>query len=236
VNAMNAPDNRQIVEHQKRLWERKLQDHGDLPQAVGSESLAHKNLRYRLLSDVFMGDAGFSLLDVGAGVGDYFGYIQRECSGQRIAYHATEITPEFCRAAKERYPGISIRASNILEEDIGSYDYVVMSGIFHQRGEVPLNDWCSFMASMLGRAFEICRKGIGFNVLSHHVEFRREDNYYVDLAELQEWIVRKLSRFYTLNQAYPLFEATMAVYKPAAVRAVFPQEEFARYIKPQERP
>lgn len=215
---------------QKELWEHKLEQYKGLPQAVGSESIEHKDLRYRQISDIFFGDTNFSLLDVGAGVGDYFGYLSRIFPEKKITYQGSEIVPEFCNLAREKYPEISINTMNILEDDIESYDYVIMSGIFHQRGETTLVEWRHCMRDMLIKAFQICKKGIAFNVLSNYAEYEREGNFYADLHELQDFIVRSLSRFYTLNHAYPLFEATIFVYQPRVIRERYPSNLFTKYM------
>ena len=225
------PDTWGIATRQRHLWEQKLKEYGDLPQAVGSESFEHKELRYRHISRVFDGDTGFSLLDVGAGVGDYFGYLNRVFPEKNIMYRGLEITSVFCQRAREKYPGITIDTANILEDNVEPHDYVVMCGIFHQRGEVSLDEWQQFMERMLIRGFQICRKGMSFNVLSHHAEYLRDGNFYVDLNELQDLIVEKLSRFYTLDHALPLFEATIRVCRPVTVLSKYPQKEFSRYIK-----
>lgn len=228
---MNEYVNKCIVEKQKQLWEQKLENHGNLLQSVGSESIEHKQLRYQYISHVFYGDASFSLLDVGAGVGDYFEYLSRVFPEKNIIYRGTEITPEFCRIAREKYPDISIDTVNILDHEVGPHDYVVLSGIFHQRGEVPIDEWRQYMVHMLIRAFQICTKGIAFNVLSNHAEYEREGNFYVNLTELQDFVVRRLSRFYTLNHAYPLFEGTICCYKLDAVLSLYPQRTFRKYMK-----
>jgi len=228
---MNQNIIKHIVRQQKQLWKKNLDKYGLQPEAVGSESVAHKELRYQQISQVFNEDANFSLLDVGAGVGDYFGYLSRHFSEKKIRYRGAEITPEFCGIAREKYPDIAIDTVNILEDEIDHHDYVVLSGIFHQKGNATRDEWKKYMEKMIIRAFQICSKGIAFNVLSHHAEFQREGNFHVNLNNLQDFIVDHLSRFYTLNHAYPLFEATITIYKTSTVLSRYKQKEFKKYIK-----
>lgn len=222
--------NKRIIDGQRQLWEQKLERHGNIPQAVGSESIEHKQLRYRHISNVFYGDTNFSLLDVGAGVGDYFGYLSHVFPEKHITYQGAEITPEFCRLAREKHSDISIDVINILDDEVNPHDYVVLSGIFHQRGEISIDEWHQYMEQMLIRAFQISTKGIAFNVLSHHAEYERVENFYVNLTDLQDFVVRRLSRFYILDHAYPLFEATLSIYQPNFIRTRHPSNVFAKYM------
>lgn len=228
---MKPLDNAKIMSEQQRLWIQKLSRYGNCPQAVGSESIEHKQLRYRQLSRIFDNESEFSILDVGAGVGDYFGFLNQFFSEKQITYQGLEITNEFCKIAEEKYSDISIDTRNILIDEVELYDYVVLSGIFHQRGEVSINDWNEFMKNILLKAFQISNKGIAFNVLSNYVDYQKDGNFYVNLTELQDFIVSKLSRFYSINHAYPLFEATVFCYKPKEILKLYPQVTFKKYVK-----
>lgn len=228
---MKESDGQDVVQAQRRLWEEKLRDHDDLTQAVGSESMEHKNLRYALVSKVFEDERDFSLLDVGAGVGDYYGFLKQAHPDRNIRYFGLDIVPEFRLLAERRYPGIQMSGADVLSDDIGRYDYVVMSGLFHQRGDCTETEWTRFMHQMLERAFAISNEGVVFNVISHHAEFRREGNFYVNVGQIVDWLASTLSRFYWVSHASPLFEATVAVYKADVVRGKYPSDTFARYIK-----
>jgi len=227
---MNDLSREDLVVTQRHMWEEKLARHGATTQALGSESLSHKQLRYQMISQLFNEESDFSLLDVGAGVGDYYGYLQTKFKHLGIRYRGVDITPEFCELARSKYPGIEIGSENILSEDVGTFDYVTLSGLFHQRGTASIAYWTSFMVEMLSHAFRIANKGIAFNVLTNLAEFKREDNYYVDIFELQKSMARELSRFYRVACDGPLFEATMYIYKPDAILKRFPDPVFQRYV------
>jgi hypothetical protein len=220
-----------IVHAQRRLWEKKLRGHDNLIQAVGSESTEHKELRYTLVSKVFEENKTFSLLDVGAGVGDYYGFLKQSYPDRKISYLGIDLVQEFRQLAEQRYPGIKMSGSDVLSEDVGRHDYVVMSGLFHQRGDCTEVEWSNFMHRMLEKAFAISNEGIVFNMISHHAEFRREGNFYVNVGKIVDWVTSKLSRFYWVCHASPLYEATIAVYKSDVIRRSYPSTIFARYIK-----
>lgn len=221
-----------IVGKQQEHWRQVAQRNAGTVGAVGSESLAHKHLRYAKVSQVFGDEQRFSLHDVGPGVCDYYAYLTQQYPQRAIDYSASEITPEFCSAAAERFPDITVLNRDVLElADVSEqYDFVVLSGVFHQRGDVGHSEWISYMESLVARAFELARMGVAFNVLSPYADFYNPGNYYASLFEVQTFIVRRLSRFFTMDHAYPLFEATFCVYKESYVRTRFPQQGFAKYF------
>mgnify|MGYP006437329009 CR=1 FL=1 len=226
--------NRKKIENQqKAYWQTKLEEDKDLTYAVGSESIAHKNLRYQQISKLFGNDVNFSLLDVGAGVADYYSYLKQYFPDRKINYSALEITEEFSQIARNKYPEIKIQSSSILdsEDSIEVNDYVVLSGIFHQLGEASISEWETYLEEMIVKSFALCKKGMAFNVLSNFVDYKKSGNYYCDLVDLQQFIVSKLSRFFTVNHAYPLFEATFYVYKREFIADHYPQIEFQKYLK-----
>lgn len=224
-------NNKTIEEQQRKLWKNKISIYDNSIKAIGSESMAHKNLHYKKISELFKDDSSFSLLDVGAGFGDYFDYLVLHHSEQNFSYHGLEIIEDFCKIAREKYPLININTDNILTRDIDHYDYVILSGIFHQRGDVSLTEWNKFLEQILIKSFTICRKGISFNILCDFVDYKIDGNYYVDLDELIKFIIVNISRYINVDISTPLFEATLQIYNPTYILNKYPQKEFSKYIK-----
>ncbi|MCG5541985.1 MULTISPECIES: hypothetical protein, partial [unclassified Halorhodospira] len=137
-------------------------------------------------------------------------------------YSGSEITPDFARLARERHPHIDYQTRNITDKNtIGTseiYNYVILSGVFHQPGDVPLRRWAQYMKELLLASWDLADRGIAFNVLNHHADFYRPGNYYADLNELQIFVSKELSRFYFLDNLSPLFETTFLVYKPEHIK------------------
>jgi SAM-dependent methyltransferase len=220
-----------IQEDQKDYWKKKYNQHQLNLKSLGSETEAHKLLRYSKISQIFENQTEFSLLDVGCGFGDYYHYLKLFNPNLMINYKGVEITEEFVEIGKQKYPQINISNLNILTEHIDEYDFVILSGIFHQNGTTENNEWTEFMYNLISKAFEISTKGIAFNVLSDFVEFKRDGNFYPDAFELQKFIRDKLSRFTIVDSNYPLFESTYFVYKKDFIKNNYPQEELSKYLK-----
>lgn len=132
-----------ISADQQRHWSRKAETLAGTPQAVGSESSSHKELRYRVITDTIATVGGHSILDVGAGVGDLFGYLSVQFPEADIQYTGVELTEALCQQGQKKFPGIDLRLTDIAKADLPpkSFDYVVMSGLFHQHGSIPKNRW-----------------------------------------------------------------------------------------------
>ena len=222
-----------ISADQRRHWSRKAEEHADTPQAVGSETSLHKELRYRMIIDTIATLGGHSILDVGAGVGDFFGYLSTQCPEADIHYTGVELTEALCYQGQKKFPGIDIRLLDIAKADLPpeSFDYVVMSGLFHQHGSIPKDRWGGHMLSLLEKGFFLCRRGLIFNVLNRFAEFERPGNFHVDTIALQAEITERMGRYFEVRNAYPLFETTFGVFKEEHVRSQYPDPSFHRYLR-----
>jgi SAM-dependent methyltransferase len=118
-----------------------------------------------------------SLLDVGCGVGDFYGYLKRR--GFRGSYAGLDLISENCRAAAEKYGEELFLNRDVL--DLGGeekYDYVFASGIFF----LPADDWEEAVSRTLARMFALCRLGIAANFLSLHSPNQVPAAFYADPA------------------------------------------------------
>lgn len=222
-----------IAADQRLLWSRKAKAWAGTPQAVGSESSQHKELRYRLVVDTIANLDGISILDVGAGVGDFFGYLSVSYPGAAIDYTGVELTESLCEQGREKYAGIDLRLLDFGKETglpSMSFDYVVMSGLFHQHGQIPKERWSAHMLFLLERGFTLSRRGLVFNVLNRFAEFERPGNFHVDTIALQAEITERMGRYFEVRNAYPLFETTFGIFRREHVRSQHRDSSFDRYL------
>lgn len=222
----------EIVQSQRQHWRALAQQHAGTVQAVGSESMVHKHLRYAKLAELFAEEDHFSLHDVGPGVGDFYDWLRTSHPhAESISYSASEITPEYCEIARKRFPYINFQNRDILSEPVNeTYDYVILSGVFHQQGNVSHRQWVDYMQSLLQNAWNIASRGMAFNLISSYADFYKPGNYYANLSEVQLFVVRRLSRFFRLDCDYPLFEGTFFVYRPGYLRQIYKDQELLKYL------
>jgi hypothetical protein len=218
--------------NQERIFRELYEQHKGTPMAVSSESAAHKRLRFGRIADIMANDDGFTVHDVGMGVADMYPFLQERYPDKRFTYSGTEILKEYVDASRERFPDLAFHHRDIAEspgED--RYDYVVMSGVFHQRRESGIRQWEAFAQQIIRNSFAMCRKGVAFNFISPFVDFYQTQVYYANLPKLINFINDDLSRFFEVRHNYALFEFTVFVYREEHVHALHPEPEFRKYFK-----
>ncbi len=208
--------------------------HGDTPQGVSSESSAHKNLRYEILANPIFREieSKVSVHDVGMGVGTFLEYLKRNFSEDMFEYSGSEIVKEYVEYSRLKFPNIDIKLGDIVTNDFGNeYDWLILSGVFHQRLNVDDTSWLKYFSETIIAAFELSKKGIAFNVVSPFVDYKLPNIYYADLKQIMELITSRLTRFFTIQHAYPLYECTFHVYKSESIAREFNEIEFKKYFK-----
>lgn len=217
---------------QERVYKELYEQHKGTPMAVSSESLNHKRLRFGMVCDIFRDDDNISVHDVGMGVADMGDFLKGEFPDKSIQYSGTEILSEYVEEAKNRFPSSTFYQRDIAEKSFGDkYDYLLLSGVFHQRRESSIRDWENFSQAILRNSFEMCTKGISFNFISPFVDFYQTQVYYSNLPKLINFINDDLSRFFEIRHNYALFEFTVYVYKENYIKTCYPQPEFQKYFK-----
>lgn len=219
-------------EAQEKVFRSLYQRYQGSSMAVSSESWAHKTVRFSQMSRIFEGDNGFTIHDVGMGMADYYAYLRSACADLTIEYSGTEILQEYYDEASRRFPSCKFYLRDIAEQSFDDcYDYVVMSGVFHQRRDTRIRDWEVFAQDLIMNSFRMCNKAVGFNFISPFVDYYQTEVYYCNLPKLLNFINDNLSRFFVINHNYALFEFTVFVYKESYVKLNHPQSEFQKYFR-----
>ncbi len=217
---------------QEEYYRNLFRNHKGSSMAVSTESMEHKKLRYSKISKIFEDDNNFSLHDVGMGLADFKKFLLSQYPSKNIIYSGSDILPEYCEQAKITFPkdNFFLRdISEITSSDI--YDYVILSGVFHQKRNISIPTWENFLEKMISSAFSMCNKGIAFNVISPFVDFYQPEVYYCNLPKLLFFIDGSLSRFFSIHHDYALFEFTVFVYKNDFIEAKYPEVEFVKYFR-----
>ncbi len=216
------------INHYKKLFDK----YKGTPMAVSSESEAHKSLRFTKISQIFLNENKIQVHDVGMGLGDYYEYLKKTFPNKIIEYSGSEIVEEYFSETKTKFPESEFYLRDIAEKPgEEKYDYVILSGVFHQRRDSTIGEWENFAQNIIRNSFKMCNKGIAFNFISPFVDFYQTEVYYCNLPKLINFINDDLSRFFTLNHNYPLFEFTMFVYKEEYIKSLYKEKEFQKYFK-----
>lgn len=221
-----------VKEYQKDHFENLYEEHKGTPYAVASESEAHKELRYSVISNLLPKNEDFSIYEVGYGLGHFYEYLNDNFNINKINYAGSEIVEEYYEYCKRNYPdSAKFELRDIIKNPPSkNYDYIIMSGVFHQIAEASREEWKEYMYKIINKTFKYSQKAIAFNFLSEFVDYKKEGNFYCEIEDLIEFINNNLSRFFKLRHDYALFEGTVFVYQPDFVESKFSKEEFKKYF------
>ncbi|MFN6069020.1 MAG: class I SAM-dependent methyltransferase [Pseudanabaena sp.] len=158
------------------------------------------------------GKSNVSLLDVGCGYGALADIIKKQ--ELSIDYTGIEVVKEMLEVAKKNHPNHQFIHGDILEVEIGRYDYVVCNGILTQKLDTSILEMNQFAQRLIRKLFEICNCGVAFNLMTTFVNFQSDNLYYRNPAELMAWCMSELTPHIRVDCAYQLwYEYTVYLYK-----------------------
>jgi SAM-dependent methyltransferase len=201
----------EIIEH----YESCLRAHGDNHRGVDWPNADDARTRYRVMLELVRQPvtAPVRLLDLGCGASHLYEYLN-ETQRADVDYAGIDLSPEFIRLCRKKFPNRSYFCLDILDADVDvpKFDYVVMNGVFTEKRSLSFEEMWSYVQSMLTRAFELASVGMAFNVMSKHVDWERDDLFHLPLDLLAEFLTRSVSRHYVIRNDYGLYEYTVYVY------------------------
>jgi hypothetical protein len=221
-----------IIEHQLAAYRPNFLIYGNTPQGTFQNNTVTQYERFnQLLYPLLQFKAeAFSICDIGAGVCDLHQYLEN--NGVKHQYTGIEIVPEMVETAQKLYPQIEVLNIDFLSEDFHrKFDFVVLSGTFNLPNGVNKEEWESFVFSMIEKMFYSSKLGISFNALTSYSTFYDESLFYLEPEKVLSFIQKKLSRFCSINTAYPLFEVSYSIYTPECIKNHFRKDEFKKYLK-----
>lgn len=203
-------------DEQQRIIERyneRLTNLGETAQALGWRDGSQQHLRFRVLAEI-TDLSGCSIMDIGCGFGDLLDYVTA-AGATGVRYTGTDLNPALIDVARKRHAGASFHATTDLSQfGNDSQDYVFLSGLFNFK----IEDNTGFMHDTVRESFRIAKCGVAFNLLGSYVDFKEEHLFYHQEQEVFDF-AKGLTRFVTLRADYPLYEFTVYLHKPEAVKA-----------------
>jgi len=202
-----------IIEH----YENCLNKYGDTHLGVDWPNLKDAIKRYQIMLDIISynkDDDDISLLDFGCGTSHLYQYI-KDNNIANINYSGLDISPNYIKISKEKYPENKYYNLNILNDknQLPHFDYIICNGVFTEKRELSFDEMWSYFQEMMIVIFKKSDKGIAFNVMSKAVDWERWDLFHLPTDVLIDFITKKLSRNFIIRNDYGLFEYTVYVYK-----------------------
>ena len=182
-----------------------LQLHGPNWRGLGWQSRYNQEKRFAVLLEV--GPLShMRVLDIGCGVGDLYGYMQRK--GIRSEYTGVDILPEMVAHARKRYPDAHFRVGDALQGlGSGKFDYVLCSGAFN----VNFGSNQDAVQKILPELLACSSRGVAINFLSTRARERDSILYNYD-PEAMTAFCRKLTPHVRLVEGYLSNDFTLHLY------------------------
>lgn len=145
-----------------------LARHGHHPSTLYWSSREVQELRFKVLAEIGI-EAGDTLLDVGCGFGDMFGWWRQQ--GIDVDYTGLDLSPDLIAHGNTLYPEATLLTGELSDFDFPpqSFDWVVLSGALNE----ALYDEGAYARGVIGRMYELCRNGVAFNLLNRNARGMR---------------------------------------------------------------
>jgi hypothetical protein len=184
--------------------------YGDSPKGVDWENKGKADIRYSVMLDIVTFSkkqiAPERILDYGCGLGHLWEYIYEHSI--LLKYYGYDASSLFIQECKKKHP-----LNNWFDFNPPKCDYVIMNGVFTERwGMTEASAWNQMRIELL-KTWELCEKGVAFNMMSKNVDWEREDLFHISKDKLTRWVCNNLSRDFIIRNDYGLYEYTMYVYK-----------------------
>jgi len=125
-----------------------------------------QELRFQILLEIGI-PSGSSVLDVGCGFGDLYGYMKRQAI--ETNYTGIDLSAELLAKGAELYPGANFFCGDLFDfkPAAESFDYVLLSGALNE----VMDDNGEYAKRVITSMYQTCRKGLAFNLLNANEEW-----------------------------------------------------------------
>src|SRR6185369_5832390 len=93
------------------------------------------------------------------------------------------------------------------------FNYILMNGLLTEKQDMLQSQMIDFAKQILLNAFKSCSKGIAFNIMSAHVDWKRDDLFHWELDDIVSFMVKNCSRKIWIMMDYGLYEYTVHLKK-----------------------
>jgi len=222
----------EISKSQANYYDTLLKEYGPSVDAVASGKQIYKELRYEKLCGVFEKDIELTLHDVGCGLCHLYEYIKKAYPDKSINYSGSEITSEFVDYCRKNYPTNQFYYRDLSERAFDErYDYLVFGGTFYHLVDTTEKNFDIYMKKMIVKAFAMCNRGLAFNFITSYVQYRYDGLFYAKVPNIIDFVANNMSRFFSIDHAYPLYEYTVYIYKEEYIASHYRDESFRKYFK-----
>jgi len=154
---MNEQQRKRIIDRHRDSLTR----HGYHPNALYWSGREIQETCFKVLADIGV-TSNDSVLDVGCGFGDLKGWANKQ-GIRSLVYTGVDLSPDILEQAKLRNPKAVFLSGDLFDMDFQekSFDWVILSGSLNEQ----LHDESAYAKRVIERMYQLCRKGVAFNML-----------------------------------------------------------------------
>ena len=196
----------------ENLYNENIKIYGCDPKSVGWGTKEKQDLRFaKLLQVIDDKSLPFTINELGCGYGELVNYCTD--NGYNLqGYIGVDISENMILAAKD-YIKFSNATFDVNNKFSSRSEFVITSGVFNVYFGEDVSLWEKHIKDTLEYMFEMCIKGISFNLLTNYVDYTEPNLYYADPIAFFDFCKRNLSKKVTLIHDYELYEWTITVKK-----------------------
>jgi len=96
---------------------------------------------------------------------------------------------------------------------VPDFDYIVLNGVLTEKVGLSFEEMLSYSMRLLELLFRKANIGIAFNVMSAHVDWKRDDLFHLPFDTLTHFLSQRGYRNFIIRNDYGLYEYTTYLYK-----------------------
>jgi SAM-dependent methyltransferase len=155
------------------------------------------------------------LLDVGCGYGLLLDYLKENDLLDLVDYTGVDLVDTVLTEARNRWPGAHFEKRDVQDQPFpeNSFDYAICCGLFSMNHGNAYAEAAALAEAILRALWPSVTEGLGFDCMSKHVDWERDDLFHWPLDDTMAFCKRDLSRHVSFKLDYGLWTMTTLVSK-----------------------
>jgi SAM-dependent methyltransferase len=216
---------RKDIENISRVYASAIATKGVTPRGVLWPNAADLATRYEVLLgpivfDRYSSERPLKLLDFGCGPGFLLDFLAGNSLIDLVDYTGVDVNETTMKPAQKRWPThrFELREVRDLPLPENGFDYCISCGVFTARFDNSYDEMRRFAEETLQAIWPSVKIGLGFNVMSKHVDWERDDLFHWPIDDVMAFCKSRLSRHVSFRLDYGLWEMSALVLKEPIAR------------------